>query len=402
MFMMQVVNTLVMNGLAQANPSTRALSAAFLEALQPYHPVLLSSSLLKQLYTQRGSAPSAAPAPAPSAAAAPATCLDGPAADLLASREDQALHSAVSLTPQSLTVIISALNDQDTLPPQQQARLLVAAAAEPGGLFVGSCAPVVVSYPAALSLPHLLAAHAWRDRLLAAVLDVGSVISKLRNELQMPANPMFYMMRCVQLLPEMLPLRLAQWVAAVGGEGVGAVVARVMPRDEAEGRGVGAHSLARMYDHNLAVLLAGGEFKGLDTPDDVAAAGRGPAAAALDELAALGGSGEFRALWGWSAEVCSRLVGELHAACEGAMRQEGQGLGQGQGQLQGEAAAGSGREWPAHLAPFHLPLSGVTPERLGQAMRAIAEAAGIELPPPPCDEHVIDVTRVEDDEGGAA
>lgn len=256
--------------------------------------------------------------------------LASPAATLLHDRLLDSLSTSADLLLERLVVIKCALTDASPMPPQQEARQVLAAAAKQLHRAAGT--PLLLANPAAQALPFLLSAQQSTSCVLVVAQVLGAAFKVVSREHSLEAGAHVDLLRGLQLLPELLPLRLAQWVAAVGGESIGAVVGRVMPLGEAAGRGVEAHSLARVYDHNLAVLLSGGKQQSdFMQPDvrvipqpgathDSLVTGFGAVLPVPDVLPGLISCAEFQALWGWRAEVRARLVGELGAACGGAIR----------------------------------------------------------------------------------
>lgn len=314
----QVLNILQEQGLPHDDLATRVMSSASLEVLHPAQTALLSSSIFTQLAAQLG--PASQPAP----------CLTTPAACLLRTRLTQARIDCEMHLAQSMDLALEILKTAPTVDTQLLAQrdtceLVAAAVAFADGsaavLPVTSCAAIRKAWPPAITLPHLLLLHTLRKQLLTAAREMYESIQALAHDpfRGLPAfEKRVTRLAQVQNVAELLPLRLAQWVAAATGQDMRAVVDRLMPRQEAVLQGVTPASLRRVYDINLAVLLDG-ELEGLQVEnlERLSLQLRSQHASWPHVFVPVTGSAEFRALWGWSEDVCGRLVGELRAVSGG-------------------------------------------------------------------------------------
>lgn len=309
--------------------------------------------------------------------------MGSPSAGVLRSRLDDSVRDAAKFAVSCCTeaqrrALTAACS---TLPAPAEARRLVASTVDAGGLPDPTLAHLLLDYPAAQAFPQLLRIYRWRDMTMAAIL--------LSSE-KLPGQRMLLME--LHAIAELLPLRLAQWVSAVSGEALDVVIGSIMPRAEAEALGVGACTLEWILvcvpdlinsnagretfelARHTAFEVSWREYTRLHSSDDV--------------LAGVSSSASFRALWGWSGLVCSRLLGELTHVCAGSGACSGMaGYGGGEcgpsrsqaGGTSGCAGCGEGQQGDGPLSAGLTcadvsRLCDVTPSQLEQAIVAIREA----------------------------
>lgn len=350
--LLQVTNALFNKGLRHEDDTLRTASAACLDTLSPTVSAALSAALCAQLASQMGTA------------SQPAACMKAAGAKLLEHRLAWELMVATGLAVITADVHLYALARNSPLPSQEAARNLVAAVtAQPHSLLqTAACAELLPSCPAAYNLPALLALQESKDSLLCAVCATSSCLTAPGPRLQPAMQGERSMLRTLITVAELLPQRLAAWVSAVSGEPLASVAAKVLCPEEGEVRGVEAGSVRRacavdiphpIEDESQAfdsAMLQGFEARFQRSPDALAAAVASP---------------QFQALWGWSSDACTRLMGELRAACVGCEQagQEPQGSGShGEAQGQGHDKAEQGLDMQHGLGGERSqPASAVSP-----------------------------------------
>lgn len=323
----QVSDVLVEYGIQnQRKEATFVVASLCLEALRPVHVAELACTIARRLDRQ-----------------AAACQLGSLAHTLMAQRSKVAaahavsnVHVAIDYAELSVSCIRFAAKDAPAV-----ARAVLESSGQASAAAAAAAALLRLAQPAGSEhLAYLLHAVGHRSQLLAIVQDMCTFVQWQGKPHDSEEQQDFlYNMGAMLQIAELLPVRLAQWCAAVAAGQQAA---------EGELQEISSQPTAAPWlASELAAALQAAGAPDIGSVGRVRDAVAGEEKPADDEGEAYGvaaeqlvsGSGAcgpgglldcaaFTVLWRWSGEACAKLVAELRVACGAEMDQMGSGGGE--------------------------------------------------------------------------